>query len=249
MAGQSSSPTPRHAASRASSACLAATPPRYWPIDPSLRTTRWHGTTTGTGFVAHAVPAAAHGAGRSDRGGDGGVALGGAERDHAQVLEHLTPEPRGEAQVDRDVERAPAAGEVLVELARDAVEARRRQEDPRAHRGRQGVEHGVVALAREGDAHEPLRRGGQQERAERAVDGAVGDVEQPLAVGPCRRARRGPGRASPRPAPGMPSNRLAHDEPPAAAVPASVARSRATPSAAARRAAASDPPSSAATSA
>ena len=43
---------------------LAATPPRYWPIVPSLRTTRWHGTTSGTGLLAQAVPTARTAAGR-----------------------------------------------------------------------------------------------------------------------------------------------------------------------------------------
>ena len=47
-----------HVASSASSRRLASMPPRYWPIEPSLRTTRWQGTTTGTGFDAQALPAA-----------------------------------------------------------------------------------------------------------------------------------------------------------------------------------------------
>ena len=46
------------AASRDSRVCFASTPPTYWPIDPSLRTTRWQGTTIGIGLVAHAVPTA-----------------------------------------------------------------------------------------------------------------------------------------------------------------------------------------------
>lgn len=47
-----------HAASRSSSRRLAAGPPRYWPMEPSLRTTRWQGTTTGMGLWAQAEPAA-----------------------------------------------------------------------------------------------------------------------------------------------------------------------------------------------
>ena len=46
------------AASRVSRAFFASTPPTYWPSEPSLRTTRWQGTTTGMGLVAHAVPTA-----------------------------------------------------------------------------------------------------------------------------------------------------------------------------------------------
>ena len=34
------------------------TPPVYWPIWPPARSTRWHGTTTGTGLWPSAVPAA-----------------------------------------------------------------------------------------------------------------------------------------------------------------------------------------------
>jgi len=45
-------------ASSMSRICLASSPPPYPPNVPSLRTTRWQGTTSGSGFVAHAVPAA-----------------------------------------------------------------------------------------------------------------------------------------------------------------------------------------------
>ena len=47
-----------HAASRRRRVCLAAGPPTYPPADPSERTTRWQGTTTGSGLVLHAVAAA-----------------------------------------------------------------------------------------------------------------------------------------------------------------------------------------------
>src|ERR1700733_11100713 len=46
------------AASRESRVRLASTPPRYPPMPPSERTTRWQGTTRGSGLVAHAVPTA-----------------------------------------------------------------------------------------------------------------------------------------------------------------------------------------------
>ncbi len=45
-------------ASNVSRASLASTPPTYCPMVPSLRTTRWHGTTTGRGLLAHALPTA-----------------------------------------------------------------------------------------------------------------------------------------------------------------------------------------------
>src|SRR5258705_13335476 len=44
--------------SSVSRARLASAPPTYCPIVPSLRTTRWQGTTTGRGLLAHAPPAA-----------------------------------------------------------------------------------------------------------------------------------------------------------------------------------------------
>ena len=46
------------AASKVRRVLFASTPPTYCPIEPSVRTTRWQGTTTGMGLVAHAVPTA-----------------------------------------------------------------------------------------------------------------------------------------------------------------------------------------------
>lgn len=46
------------AASRSSNVCFALTPPTYCPMDPSPRTTRWHGITTGSGLCAQAEPTA-----------------------------------------------------------------------------------------------------------------------------------------------------------------------------------------------
>ena len=70
--------------------------------------------------------------------GDGGVALGRPVRDRPQVGEHLAAEPVGQLQVDGHLERAAPAGEVLVELAGDVVEAGRAAQDPRADRRRRG---------------------------------------------------------------------------------------------------------------
>ena len=47
----------------------------------------------------------------------------------------------------------------------------------------QRCEHGVVVLPLEGDPDQAVGGGRQQQRADRAVDGAVGDVEQAGAVG------------------------------------------------------------------
>ena len=38
--------------------CFFSAPPVYWPITPPLRTTRWQGTTIGSGFRPSAVPVA-----------------------------------------------------------------------------------------------------------------------------------------------------------------------------------------------
>ena len=46
------------AASRSSSRRLVSGPPKYEPGRPSARITRWQGTTSGSGLVAHAVPTA-----------------------------------------------------------------------------------------------------------------------------------------------------------------------------------------------
>src|SRR6266403_396248 len=45
-------------ASMASRARLASGPPTYSPVVPSLRTTRWHGTTSGSGLCEQALAAA-----------------------------------------------------------------------------------------------------------------------------------------------------------------------------------------------
>ena len=52
------------AASSSSSVAFASNPPRYPPMLPSDRTTRWQGTTIGRGLVAHAVPTARAALGR-----------------------------------------------------------------------------------------------------------------------------------------------------------------------------------------
>jgi hypothetical protein len=52
------------AASSSRRVALASEPPRYPPMLPSDLTTRWQGTTTGSGFVAHAEPTARTALGR-----------------------------------------------------------------------------------------------------------------------------------------------------------------------------------------
>ena len=149
---------------------------------PSLRTTRWHGTTTGTGLCEQALADGPHGLWGSRprwrRPRSSGWCRTGSRGRCSRTSRR---KPRARRQIDRDVERAAAAGEVLVELAGGVFESARGAQDARADLGGELGEHGVVVLALERDPDEAAVRGGQQQRPERAVDDAVGDVEQALA--------------------------------------------------------------------
>ena len=131
----------------------------------------------------------ARGTDRPDRPGAPGprrelaVADGPGVRDVDELLEHRAAEPVGQLQIHRDVEGVPASGEVLVELARDLVEAARGAQHPRADLVGEGGEHGVGVLHREGHPDQPGGRGREQQPAERRVEVAVGDVEQVLVHG------------------------------------------------------------------
>ena len=114
------------------SARFASVPPRY----PPMRAVAAHHPVTRhheRDRVLRAGRARRPHRGRVARGrGDGGVALGRAVRDVAEVLEDGAAEAVRELQVDRDLERAASTGEVLVELRRDVVEP------ARAHAGSAG---------------------------------------------------------------------------------------------------------------
>ena len=99
------------------------------------------------------------------------------------MRDHLEAEPADQPEVDRHVEGAASAGEVLVELAGDVVCAPTRPQDPRADDVGQAVEHRVVALAFERDAHHALVGRGDEERAAGSVDRPVGDVKEVVGVG------------------------------------------------------------------
>ena len=137
---------------------------------PSARTTRWHGTTTGSGLVAQAVPTARTALRVAGQLGDGGVAGGVPVADLGQVVQHRAPEPGRQPPVQRQVERVPAAREVLVEFAGGRVQPAGGAEDARADLVGQRLQHGVVALEGEGHPDQALLGGGQQQRADRAVD-------------------------------------------------------------------------------
>src|SRR5437868_4928265 len=109
-----------------------------------------------------------------------GVALRLAVRNLAQVQEHRATEPVGELQIDRHGERASLAGEVLLELARRLVEPPGRAEDPGADVAREAGKDGLMIFPAERYAHEALSGRRQEQRPERAVDGAVRHVEESL---------------------------------------------------------------------
>ena len=82
-----------------------------------------------------------------------------------------------------EVELVPAAGEVLVELPGDVVGASGHPHDARADLPGELVEHRVVAFAFERDPHEAGGARRDEQRTDRAVDDAVGDVEECLVLG------------------------------------------------------------------
>src|ERR1700722_8662962 len=77
------------------------------------------------------------------RGRDGLVAGGVAVADGGQVREDGAAEPRGEGQVERQVEALTVAAEVLLELAGGTVEALRGAQDPGASLAGPAFEAGV----------------------------------------------------------------------------------------------------------
>ena len=96
--------------------CLTSGCPPYSPSEPSERTTRCTGTTIENGVVAHAVPTARAARGTARRDRDLAVAGRLAVGDVAHGLERGARESADEAPVEREVELAALAGEVLVEL-------------------------------------------------------------------------------------------------------------------------------------
>ena len=80
-------------------------------------------------------------------------------------------------EVQREVEDAAAAREVLLDLSCSQVQAGRGAQHPRADSVRELLQNRVVVLAGVGHANQTGLSRGQQERADRGVDGAVGDVE------------------------------------------------------------------------
>ena len=174
---------------------------------PSERTTRWQGTTTGIGWRGAGTADGADRLRISGQLSNGGVAGGMAIADLRQATEDGAPESDRQPPVQRQVESAAAAREVLLELPRGQVQAGRGMKDARADLVRESLEYSVVVLAGVGDADQALLSRGEQQRPDRAVDDrrrtedavavGIGDelVVQPTEVaGSCRegRARSGP---------------------------------------------------------
>ena len=105
-----------------------------------MRSTRWQGTTIGIGLAPSALPAAR--TARSLPAPVGHLAIGGraAVRDPRRGLQHAAGEAVGQPPVQRRVERAPRAGEVLVQLAPHGVEAGRRLDHARGDAAGEAIE-------------------------------------------------------------------------------------------------------------
>ncbi len=148
--------------------------PAYPPIDPSLRSTRWHGHDHGDRIRAAGRARGARRAGLAGTGRDVAVARHGAVRDAADRLLGGAHEPGRQAPVERHVEHLPLAREVLVQLAPHVVEASRLL----GHLGlqaRRDIVQQVLARA-EGDGREPDRRRDERELPDRRVGARVPDL-------------------------------------------------------------------------
>ena len=153
---------------------------------PFAPTTRWQGRTIGSGFRFITVPDRPRRAGSADLRGESAVCRRVAVLDSVQLLEDTPVELRRRAEVELEVERVPAAGEVLVELAAHAVERLRGAQDTRAEEPREQLEL-RLRLRVEADAAEPALRDADEQRPDRrVVENVVGHVEV---------ARRGGSRA------------------------------------------------------
>jgi len=98
------------------------------------------------------------------------------------VGQHAAAEAVGEAEVQRQVEGGPLSGEVVLELAGGRLQACRGAQQPGADGARKLLQHRVVVLDGVSHPDQALLGCGQQQRPERSVDGAVGDVEDALGL-------------------------------------------------------------------
>ena len=101
------------------------------------------------------------------------MAAVGDRRCHAQYPPSERPD---QGPVELHLERAPAPGEVLVELALDRVQRALRLDDARRELAGRALEHRLDALLGERHTHETALGPRGVQRAERGVDGRVADV-------------------------------------------------------------------------
>ena len=118
--------------------------------------------------------------------GDGRIAGGVAVRDVREVLQHGRAEAGRQSPVEGQVECSPASSEVLVELAGGRVETGWMAQDARADPIGQRLQDAIVILVGVGNPHQSGVGGGEQQTADRAVDRAVGDIEETFGLGCCR---------------------------------------------------------------
>ena len=165
---------------------------------------------------AQRVPRGAPAARAARRDGHLGVGAGLAVGDPGRLAQHGARVAVGdERPVDRDLEVAPAALEVLLQLAPHLVQPRGRLQDARRHRRRQPLEQVVVRLVVVGQRHQAPPR----DRGPQRPQGRVRPWRRPRPPAP----RRSPGP----PARARPARRRRPSRPrPPTAAPARSRRSR-----------------------
>ena len=154
-----------HAASRLQQRCFGCRHRRCSrQAMPSARKTRWHGTTTGSGLVAQAVPTARTASGLPTNSAIFAIAAGLPVADLRQMPLHQLAETVRQRQVERRRRRPDDAWR----NTRRVLGPRYRGASVRA--GSRGlsfcarrVENAVVVLARVGHPHQSSRGRGQQQ--------------------------------------------------------------------------------------
>ena len=140
---------------------------------------RWHGRTIGSGLRFITMPTARAAFGLPGARRELAVGLRVPVRHLHELGEHRHREAGLAAQVDGQVERAPASGEVLVELAPGDVDGAWGAEDAGPGDASDLLERRVgVAAGIEGDPEQAAVGRGDEQRADGAVDDVVAGVEE-----------------------------------------------------------------------
>ena len=138
---------------------------------------RWHGSTIGIGLRFMTVPTARAAFGRPTRAASAPYVSVRPYGHPGELVQHVRVERR-DPQVERQVERAATALEVLVELAPDVVE--RRAQHAHAEAARELLLPVVLPIR---DAAEPAVGRGDVQVADRRRDDVVADVDEPFGDG------------------------------------------------------------------